>query len=267
MNIDSFLKIVNVLAVKIYFNFNNEVCTTIVTRNKNYFKKTKNNNYFDLIKNKNIYVDEVLDYEILFCNHISIPDLLNDKKINSDHIKDHFVWNSKCIQEHKKNIKREIIRLTKNIKNLSLPELFEYCDEYLFFKPSKQTRDDIIKEIKNRKKFLLTTVDNGIFNKLLSILEINNEDFLKQDKKVVEKCKYKWKIVLNKYIDKAKQKLNIELQDNRDDTDLQVEISEINKILDQINIDIENQQFETPKDVACFWPDLLRPAPLYALAR
>jgi len=267
MNKDVFLKIVNLLAVKITFHYNGEVCTTIVTKNKKYFIPNKNNNFFDLIKKKNIYIDEILDYEILFCNHISMPDLLNDKSIDEKKIQEHFEWNFNCIQEHKNNIKREMLRLTKKIKNLTLPELVDYCNDSLFFTPINKTREDILIEIKNRKKFLLTTVDHGIFTKLLSVFEIADEDFLKNDRLLVEKCKSKWKSLINVYIDKAKQKLNDELQDSDDNTDLQIEITEITKTLDEINIDIENKSFETPKDVACFWPELLRPAPLYALTK
>jgi hypothetical protein len=267
MNKSVFLKIVNLLAVKITFHYNGEVCTTIVTKNKKYFIPNKNNNFFDLIKKKNIYIDEILDYEILFCNHISMPDLLNDKSIDEKKIQEHFEWNFNCIQEHQKNIKREMFRLTKKIKNLTLSELVDYCNDTLFFIPINKTREDILVEIKNRKKFLLTTVDNGIFTKLLSVFEIADEDFLKNDSCLVEKCKNKWKALINVYIDKAKQKLNDELQDSGDNTDLQIEITEITKTLDEINIDIENKSFETPKDVACFWPELLRPAPIYALTR
>jgi len=267
MNKDVFLKIVNLLAVKITFHLNGEICTTIVTKNKKYFIPSKNNNFFDLIKKKNIYMDEILDYEMLFCNHISMPDLLNDKCIDDTKIQDHFDWNFNCIQEHKKNIKREMLRLTKKIKSLTLSELMDYCNDSLFFTPINKTREDILAEIKNRKKFLLTTVDHGIFNKLLSVLEITDEDFLKNDSRLVEKCKSKWKSLINVYIDKAKQKLNDELRDSDDNSDLQIEITEITKTLDEINIDIENKSFETPKDVASFWPELLRPAPIYALTK
>jgi hypothetical protein len=265
MNKELFLKIVNLLAVKVTFHLNGEVCTTIVTKNSKYFIPNKNNNFFDLIKKKNIYIDKILAYEMLFCNHISMPDLLNDKFIDDKKIQDHFEWNFNCILEHKKNIKREMFRLTKEIKNLTLSELLDYCNDSLFFTPTKQTREDILVEIKNRKKFLLTTVDHGIFTKLLNVFEIADEDFLKNDSLLVVKCKEKWKNKIKNYINKAKCKLNKELEENKDDTDLVLEVEEISKILDNIEVEFEEKEFKSPKEIASYWPDLLKPTPIYVL--
>jgi hypothetical protein len=205
---DQFLKIANILAVKVYFHNNSEICTTIVTKNKKYFDVTKKNNFFDLIKNKNILIDKILDYEILFCSHISMFDLLNNKKINQESIDEQFNWNFKYIAELKKSNRREILHTTTALKKLSLNELHEYCRETLFFIPVGVEHTTIIDECKERKKFLLTTVDHGVFSKILALFDINDEDFIKQDPVIVSKCKEKWKAVITYYINKAKHKLN-----------------------------------------------------------
>jgi hypothetical protein len=260
-----FLKIANILAVKIYFHENSEVCATIVTRNKKYFVNTKKNNFFDLIRNKNICIPKILDYEILFCSHISMFELLNDKNINQESIDEQFNWNFKYIKELKKSNRQEILNMTNILKKLSLNELHEYCRETLFFVPVSTVRADIINECKERKKFLLATVDHGIFSKILALFDINDEDFIRQDPAIVNKCKEKWKTVITYYINKAKYKLNKELEENKNDTDLIVEVNEITKILDDITTEIDTKVFKSPKEIVSYWPELLRPAPLYVL--
>lgn len=260
-----FLKIANTLAVKIFFHHNSEVCTTIVTKNKKYFVETKKNNFFDLIKNKNIYIDKVLDYEILFCSHISMYHLLNDKEINQQSIDEQFNWNYKYIEELKKSNRRETLYMINTLKSLSLDELYEYCSEKLFFLPISSDRNIIIKECKERKKFLLTTVDHGVFSKILALFDINEEDFIKQDPIIVGKCKEKWKGVITYYVNKAKRALSKELEENKDDTDLLVEVNEITKLLDSIPADIDIKSFASPKEIASYWPELLNPPPIYVL--
>ena len=265
MNEEEFLKITNLLAVKVYFHNNSEVCTTIVTKSKKYFDETKKNNFFDLIKNKNVYIEKILDYEILFCNHISIYNILNNKKISQELIDEQFNWNCKYIEELKKNNKREMLHTTNILKKLSLNELYEYCSETLFFIPISVDHTGILNECKKRKKFLLTTVDHGVFSKILALFDINDEDFIKQDSVIIGKCKEKWKAVITYYINKAKHKLNKELEENKNDTDLIVEVNEIKKILDDITTEIDVKVFKSPKEIASYWPELLRPAPLYVI--
>jgi len=263
MNKDIFLKIVNILAVKVIYHEGGEICSSIVTKNKKYFTLAKNKNFFDLIKNKSVYLDKILDFEMLFCNHISISDLLNDKLIDDKKILDHFEWNFKYIKELKKNYNRDLRNLKKQLNQLDLNEIKEYCNENLFFNPIYTEKVKIIKEALKRKKFLLTTIDHGIFTKILNIFDITDEDFLKRDIYLVDKCKNRWKAFIDVYVDKAKNKLKKELEENKEDSDLTIEVEEIVKMLDVVSHEIENQKFETPRDVASYWPKLLMPAPFY----
>jgi len=49
--------------------------------------------------------------------------------------------------------------------------------------------------------------------------------------------------------------------------DLQIEVTEIKKLLQEVSNEIDTKVFETPKDVASYWPDLLKPSPRYVFEK
>jgi hypothetical protein len=149
------------------------------------------------------------------------------------------------VYEENTDKKNEVIRINPDLNENSL--------------------QDIIVECKQRKKFLLRTIDHGIFSKILALFEINDEDFIKQDVSLIAKCKKKWKDVIKFYINKAKLKLKEEVDSNKENTDLIIEVTEISKILDDITNEIDLKEFKSPKDIAKYWPDILRPSPIYVI--
>jgi hypothetical protein len=264
MNSVEFNKIIDILAVKIFYPKDGEICFTIATRNKNYYKNNKYN-FFDLIENKHIFLENVLNFEILFSSHIPFFNIYNNKAIDSSIIETQIEWNIKYITELKKINKHETTLMCNKLKKMSFEDIVEYCYEVLFFKPSSTLKEDIIVECKQRKKFLLRTIDHGIFSKILALFEINDEDFIKQDVSLIAKCKKKWKDVIKFYINKAKLKLKEEVDNNKENTDLIIEVTEISKILDDITNEIDLKEFKSPKDIAKYWPDILRPSPIYVI--
>lgn len=260
-----FDKIVNFLAVKVFYPKDGEVCFTIVTKNKSYFKTSPKYNFYDLILNKRIFLDNILNFEVLFSSHIPFYDIYNDKKIDDSIIETQLEWNKKYIFELKKSNKREIILMTNKLKKMRLDDIIEYCYEVLFFKPTSFIREEIINECKLRKKFLLNTVDHGIFSKILALFEIKDEDFVKKDPLTITKCKKKWKSVIKFYVNKAKVKLKEELNSNKENPDLLIEVAEISKILDDVVNEIDVKEFKSPKEIAAYWPDILRPSPIYVI--
>jgi uncharacterized protein YjcR len=134
--------------------------------------------------------------------------------------------------------------------------------------PQGAIKEEIIEEMKNRKAVLLQAIDGGVVEKITSIFEIDDKDLLSEDIVLITKCKEKWKGVIKFYVNKALSQLDEELKNSKIDSDykdLYIEVEEIKNILSSSYDEIENKEFQSPKDVASYWPDILKPCPLYVL--
>jgi len=244
-----------------------ELVYGFLTRAEKYYKENNKYNFYDLYRRKNIKVDNVLKFEVLF----------SPKKINSYHLftgqfdpkdlESHYISNQEFINDiidrHKKEVKTEY----EKWQSMDYYSLKEECYEKLFFDPNSSERPEILKKMKQRKEYLLTTVDGGKLSKVLAILEIPEDKLYEKDEQLVESCKSKWKGVITFYAQRAYASLDKEINsiENKEELpDLQIEVSEIKQMLDEICCEIENKEFATPIDVVEYWPELLKPAPIYA---
>jgi len=254
------------LAVIVQYHKNNNICFSIVTRNPNYYVENKNKNFYDFILKKQVTID--IDNIVYF--YMQFSDLVDYGKIRKEtlklddaELKKHFEYNIKfadMFNKIKAKEKREISRITKK---MSINDLLTECSENLFFTPTASTKEGIVSEMKKRKEFLLQTIDGGIVEKITSIFDIKDEELFSTDKNIINKCKEKWKSCIVKYCDKAKKMLEEERKGEWNSEDLSIEIEEINNMLDITVKEFEEKPFTTPKEIASFWPDILKPAPKY----
>jgi hypothetical protein len=244
-----------------------EVVYGFLTRVKKFYKENNKYNFYDMYRRKNVKIDNVLKFEVLF----------SPQKINSFHVfsgefdpKDlepHYTNNQEFINDIKDRHKKEIDTEYEKWKTMDYYSLKEECYEKLFFDPNISDRPEMLKKMKQRKEYLLTTVDEGRLSKILAILEITEDKLYENNAQLVESCKNKWKGVISFYAQKAYASLDKELNniENKEELpDLQIEVGEIKQMLDDMCSEIENKEFATPIDVVEYWPELLKPAPIYA---
>jgi len=260
-------KYVNIFICCVEFIDEGEACVALVTRNKKYFNSFKNNTFYDFIRSKNIVLNKenFLNFKVMYFPNITTHDIFKGKYKEAD-LNIHFNNNIALANKFKNQNKSVVRKKVKDWELLQPHELYEICIEELFFAPRSTVKSDMIIEMKKRLQFLSLTVDHGIISKLLAIFEIPEDKFLSNEKDVVRQCKEKWKGVIKFYVNKASNVLDKELSTNFSE-DLQIEVSEIKKLLTEITDEIDSKHFETPKDVASYWPELLKPSPIYVFEK
>jgi hypothetical protein len=249
-----------------YFD-GNELVFGFLTRAEKYYKENNKYNFYDLYRRKNIKIDNVLKFEVLFSpdkiNSYHLFNGLFDYKDLEPHYANNQEFINDIIDRHKKEVKTEY----EKWQSMDYYSLREECYEKLFFDPNSSERPEILKKMKQRKQYLLTTVDNGRTSKILAILEITEDKLYEKDAQLVESCKNKWKNVISFYAQKAYASLDKEINniENKEELpDLQIEVSEIKQMLDDMCCEIESKEFAAPINVVEYWPELLKPSPIYA---
>jgi hypothetical protein len=256
------------LAVIVHYHNNNNICFKIITRNPRFFKGKNKTNFYDFVHKKEIYLDikEIEAFYMQFADKIKIGEIR--KKIFNPgcvELEEHLEYNIKFADMFNNIMSKEVRNITKITKNMTEDDLRIECSENLFFTPISSTREKIIAEMKARKKFLLQTIDGGVVEKITSIFNIKDDEILSSDVKIINKCKANWKKCILFYCDKAKKMLEEERKGDWNSEDLLIEISEIHNMLDLVVKEFEEKQFLSPKEVASYWPDILKPAPIYVV--
>lgn len=273
IDVDNFLHLSKYLVVTIHYKRQNNICFALITKNPKFYKPSKKHNFYDLILEKQVYYDinDIVEYYMQFADTISIKSIF-DNTMQSDNLEleKHLEYNVKFAKKFNQIKTKEIQAITNKFKDKSLNEITEECSEVLFFTPKSNLKEDIIHEMKERKSLLLQAIDGGVIEKITNIFQINDEDLLSNDHKVITNCREKWKGIIKFYADKAVVQLNEELEAskiNNDYDDLQIEVTEIKNTLINACNEIETKQFECPRDIAGYWPDILMPCPLYVLKK
>jgi len=249
-----------------YFD-KNELVFSFVTRSSKYYSESSNYEFFDLIKNKNINIDNLLNFRILFPTKTPSYYIFNGE-FNHSELDEHYKNCEEFIAEHIKLNKKAVNENFKRWKEMEFFDLKEECIEKLFFVPESSDREKLLKEMKARLKYLQTVVDGGVTSKLLSILEITEDKLYTNDIRVIEDCKKKWKGVIAFYANKAFKQLDEEIKNEtskEEQIDLNIEVKEIKNLIIEMSNEIDDKKFDTPLEVASFWPTLLRPSPVYVL--
>jgi len=258
------------LAVTILYPKDDCIAFSIVTKNPNFLKTPKKYNFYDFFLKKeiNIKIENIVDFHFKFTEYVDTKKVNDDNlDLNDSLLKNHIDRTQAYVECFNKNKSKENRKITKFVNENEFPEIVDYCKEELYFYPKSTNKNDICKEMKKRKVFLMQTIDGGHISKLVSIFDIKDEDLLSKDLDVIKKCKEKWKDVIISYCNKAKKQLTAEIKEYKDDTDLIIEVQEISKMLDQTVHEFEKKEFSSPKDIATFWPELLRPDPTYVIKR
>jgi len=251
-----------------YFD-KNELVFSFVTRSSKYYSESSNYEFFDLIKNKNINIDNLLNFRILFPTKTPSYYIFNGE-FNHSELDEHYKNCEEFIAEYIKLNKKAVNENFKRWKEMEFFDLKEECIEKLFFVPESSDREKLLKEMKNRLKYLQTVVDGGVISKLLSILEISEDKLFVEDKGIVNSCKEKWKGVIKFYAHKAFKQLDEEIKNitlKEDKNDMLIESQEIKKMIVEMCDEIDTKEFKTPQEVVEFWPALLKPSPVYVIEK
>jgi hypothetical protein len=273
IDIDNFLHLSEHLIITIHYKRQNNICFTLITKNPELYKPSKKYNFYDLILKKQVYYDinDIVEYYMQFADTINMKSVLeNTIQTNNLELKKHLEYNVKFAKKFNQIKTNENKIITNKFKDKSLEEILEECSEVFFFTPKSTLKEEVIQEMKERKALLLQAIDGGVIEKITSIFQINDEDLLSNDYKVVAKCKEKWKGVIKFYVNKALTQLDKEIESSKTDkdyTDLQIEVTEIKNTLMNVCSEIETKEFNSPKDVASYWPDILMPCPLYVFKK
>jgi hypothetical protein len=270
MNNDILNQYSKYLAVTILYPKEDCIAFSIVTKNPNFLKNPYKYNFYDFFLKKEIKfkTENIVDFHFKFTEHVDTKKIhYNNLDLSDKLLKNHFDRTQAYIECFFKSKSREFRKITKYINKNEFSEIVDYCREELYFYPQSTNKKEICKEMKKRKAFLMQTIDGGHISKLVSIFDIKDEDLISKDKKIVKKCKEKWKDVILLYCNKAKKQLAAEIKESENDTDLIIEVQEISKMLDQTIQEFEKKEFSTPKEIASFWPELLRPDPNYVIKR
>jgi len=264
---DDLIKYSEIFICNVQFILDNEACIGLITRNPRFYKLKNSNTFYDLLRNKYVTItpENYLNFCLWFKPEKTFFDILNGNYTQAD-MQPHLDNHVKLVDEYNKKIKTNITEKINEWSKEEVNGLYEICIEELFFKPFWTGKQDMINEMKDRLSFLSLTVDHGIISKLLAIFEIPEDKLLSKDVQVVEQCKSKWKGVIEFYVDKASRVLDRELASGFNE-DLQIEVTEIKKLLTEIASEIDAKVFETPKDVASYWPELLKPTPRYVFQK
>jgi hypothetical protein len=264
------LKYAEYYACYVHYFDGEEVVITFLTRNQRFYTPCDEYNFYDMYKRKNVLIKTALSFEVWFVPPNLNGYLLFNNMFKQTDLDSHFKNTLDCIEFIYKKTKQESQKLIKRWKTMSFYDLKEECYEKLFFEPKSQTTPELIKEMKDRQEYLNTTVDGGIISKVLAVMEIPEQELYLENTNIVESCKKKWKSVISFYAQKAKNQLDMELEDAKKTndisvSDLTVEVTEIKKVLDDVTDEIDKMAFKTPNEIASFWPDLLKPSPIYVL--
>jgi len=242
---------------------------TFVTRVPKYYSNNEKYEFYDLIKNKNVNLDNILNFKIYFSPKTPSFYVFN-KKIDNKELDEHYKNCEEFIHEFVTQNKKKLNESFNSWKNMEYFDLKEECIERLFFIPESSDREKLLKEMKNRLKYLQTVVDGGVISKLLSILEISEDKLYVEDKGIVNSCKEKWKGVIKFYANKAFKQLDEEIKNithKEDKNDMLIESQEIKKMIVEMCDEINTKEFKTPQEVVGFWPALLKPSPVYVIEK